>query len=649
MTVAMKQANTKDQLDVAATSNILSVVPARTESFSLSIVPERYRPGVEFALSQAGANRAELERAIMNFQSEPEKLAAVCYLVAGTPFHNFVQSSGTFYRPAQTETSTTFRDCETITADALTNQVNAAFDIRSNYAWAADLDWDTFCQTILPYRARQEPVAGISYPGARSVLANALDPSVADNAHFTDTMYNVINDPSLFSQYFQNTNYDEFQSTIDRYLTEYQNATTPEGKEMALKRAVYYINTIVLWEQEGIHWTYEGFVGSQDKNPLETMIVNYGRCEELDILSKAVMNAVGLPVLSTSVPFWAYISDNHTFLEIVDAQGEPIFHVNSVDPPGYWKNLAGNPIPAPPAEVQEGQPAPVNWREVAISNINQYGRAIPPEYTPELEALAVDPPMDATIFNIYVTPIMTKHVSHIFLNIDTLNEILRDPQARAALETGLGSEKSPVVNAILDRLTYSDTTASYAPLPAELNVQTSVQNSAVALNVWNYGEIRPIFYAATDEAGRVSFGTVNRGRDPDNITYYLSTTTPDAEGNSTRVYLGSPFSINADGTLREYSGESQANQSYDVTVQRTGLMEPNTEYVLMVFTPDAAGTAKPFVEKARVTTDENGAIVLAGLQTGAVYVLSKPTEDGSLDAVTRAFRINEDGSGIYTP
>ena len=69
MTVAMKQANTKDQLDVAATSNILSVVPARTESFSLSIVPERYRPGVEFALSQAGANRAELERAIMNFQS----------------------------------------------------------------------------------------------------------------------------------------------------------------------------------------------------------------------------------------------------------------------------------------------------------------------------------------------------------------------------------------------------------------------------------------------------------------------------------------------------------------------------------------------------------------------------------------------------
>ncbi|MCM0683685.1 hypothetical protein [Bacteroides sp. B1-V-101] len=132
---------------------------------------------LEQALSFAGDNRTELEKVLIYYRGDPEKLEAARFLIRNMPHwysykgwqldsvcHLITQdslprglirewSNVSFYSLPKVY------DAQVITADYLIENIDLAFDVWKEKSWNRNLKFDDFCELILPYRIDNEPLS----------------------------------------------------------------------------------------------------------------------------------------------------------------------------------------------------------------------------------------------------------------------------------------------------------------------------------------------------------------------------------------------------------------------------------------------------------------------------------------------------------
>lgn len=142
---------------------------------------------LDYALKQAGKNRAELEKVLVHYVGDSLKLEAAKFLIRNMVYHTglydtLLNASGEVYMPDipympyQDERITQIydslfqcghrvqnikkRDIELVTADFLIENIDCAFAAWRK-PWARCLSFDDFCRYVLPYRSSNEPLSAL--------------------------------------------------------------------------------------------------------------------------------------------------------------------------------------------------------------------------------------------------------------------------------------------------------------------------------------------------------------------------------------------------------------------------------------------------------------------------------------------------------
>ena len=145
---------------------------------------------LNYALEFAGKNRTELEKVLVHYAEEPEKLAAARFLIENMPYH-YGYSSWQLDSIKQVFTEAIQRksislldnrlvleekvvqrwkpfahmkgpkiyDAHIITADFLIENIDLSFNVWKKYPWNKHLSFEDFCELILPYRIGDEPLS----------------------------------------------------------------------------------------------------------------------------------------------------------------------------------------------------------------------------------------------------------------------------------------------------------------------------------------------------------------------------------------------------------------------------------------------------------------------------------------------------------
>lgn len=168
---------------------------------------------VESALIVAGNNRAELEKVLRHYQDDSLKYEAACYLIRYMPYHYghtsvqtrkakavmgklfeqgdlMPQQQAAVLKMSLNQQKDSFLcDVEHITAEQLVENIDFAFKVWHEKPWNKYLDFEAFCETLLPYRVgfeflelwrknlyeRYNPILDSLYQGTDVVeAANAL-------------------------------------------------------------------------------------------------------------------------------------------------------------------------------------------------------------------------------------------------------------------------------------------------------------------------------------------------------------------------------------------------------------------------------------------------------------------------------------------
>ena len=99
----------------------------------------------------AGKNSGELRAVLRHYSGDKEKKAAALYLI-----DNMADKGEIRYDAAgRTEV---IPDVSVITADYLISNIDLAFYAWKEYPWCRNLSFEEFCEEILPYRMRNEPL-----------------------------------------------------------------------------------------------------------------------------------------------------------------------------------------------------------------------------------------------------------------------------------------------------------------------------------------------------------------------------------------------------------------------------------------------------------------------------------------------------------
>lgn len=102
-------------------------------------------------LYMAGDNKGELKAVLRHYRDDSEKKAAALYLIDN------MADKGEIRYDVSGKTEV-IPDVSVITADYLISNIDLAFYAWKNYPWCSHLSFDEFCEEILPYRMRNEPL-----------------------------------------------------------------------------------------------------------------------------------------------------------------------------------------------------------------------------------------------------------------------------------------------------------------------------------------------------------------------------------------------------------------------------------------------------------------------------------------------------------
>lgn len=277
--------------------------------------PRDFEPpeAVQEVLELAGENRPALEKVINHFKEEGNviKEEAAYFLLGNMKNHGYldyklVDSTGNEvdfnvldYRDYEHlldgwdaieddkgkihfEKDTFYYDYNEIEADYLIKNIDLAFEAWDENPWAQHLDFEQFCEYILPYRSSNEPIEEW-----RLYFINELS-WVKDS----------VQDPS-----------DPIEAAC--YVNEY----------------------IKSW----FRFDPRYYEHPTDQGLQEMLDVKLGRCEDMTNLAIYAMRAMGIPVMSDFTPYWANTGNNHAWNAIIGKNGETVIFMGGEANPGEYE------------------------------------------------------------------------------------------------------------------------------------------------------------------------------------------------------------------------------------------------------------------------------------------------------------------------
>ncbi len=258
---------------------------------------------IDIALRLAGDNRAELEKVLDHYRDDSEKLCAARFLIANMPGHYSYSDTALLTRYydrvdsalsrltgakrqiiADTINSIagnmgiahaqTIQDVRIITADYLIKNIDDAFDQWKNGNWARHLNYDQFCEYILPYKV---------------VDLQPLDSWRTDFREFhTDSLYELD-----YCDMFRNSAYSA-AVIMNRNLGD----IVKPFSWGALDCPIYRASTLC-------H-------------------IPFGYCDDYAYLTTVLFRSVGIPTSIEVNPHWAYRSLGHRANSVLAPNGKNI-------------------------------------------------------------------------------------------------------------------------------------------------------------------------------------------------------------------------------------------------------------------------------------------------------------------------------------
>lgn len=265
-----------------------------------------YPKDVRATLKTAGDNRSELKKVLAHYETtaQPQKYAAAVFLLSNMADQGFAEIS--FYDPNDNEVpfdstvyanydqaSAAFRDLEDahgelsdkkkeftpdakiITADFLIENIDLAFESWHQKPWAKDMSFDTFCETVLPYRGSNEPLDRWRKP----LMARFADlPAKLDDP--TDSQAAA----------------KHIQKAVDAWI--------------------------------GFNDKY--YLHPTDQSYSEMCRTKMGRCEDITNMTTFAMRANAVATAADYTPAWANRDNNHAWTAILDKNGRgnaPLFNI----------------------------------------------------------------------------------------------------------------------------------------------------------------------------------------------------------------------------------------------------------------------------------------------------------------------------------
>ena len=254
---------------------------------------------LDYALEQAGSNRPELEKVLEHYNDNPEKLAATQFLIENMSAHISYRDSTIYKYYAIADNllksdlpHTVIRDSlldvknklypdldrkpisdiRIMTANYLIYTIDHAFSLWKNCEWAQHIDFDEFCETLLPYKvAEYQP-----FDYWRDTLSEAFSQNLKTQ---------------LYDDEETNTTY----RTVDIVRNEILSKVRRNGE----------------YTDAG----YPLLTASQMKN------IAYGRCVDYVNLAVSTYRSVGIPCYIDATPFYGRFRAGHTWDVVVFGNG----------------------------------------------------------------------------------------------------------------------------------------------------------------------------------------------------------------------------------------------------------------------------------------------------------------------------------------
>lgn len=248
---------------------------------------------LDAALELADYNRQELEEVLEHYANEPEKLAAARFLIENMPGHYsfadtarverfydaldslldvMADSSGSaiheavmkLYEAHGASNFKVIQDLYVIKADFLIDNIDRAFEQWRTVAWCRSLDFDQFCEYLLPYKVAE---------------TQALKPWRDDyTTMFADSLERM-SSCSLFR-------ISGFQAAeVVNNILKHNFTFEPESYHVP---PMYYRH-------------------------LTRLRVPFGTCDDLCNAGLSAFRAAGVPVTIDYVPLWGYGNRGHTW------------------------------------------------------------------------------------------------------------------------------------------------------------------------------------------------------------------------------------------------------------------------------------------------------------------------------------------------
>jgi hypothetical protein len=141
--------------------------------------PVRYSPEIEEVLQYAGKNRGQLKKVLKYYSRNPAdslKLRAAEFLTVNmpgkysveynAPYENVITvhmrrnttNKGAFEKAYGLGEPVIMEDLKFITAEYLISNIELSFQVWEEQPWGKNIPFDIFCEEILPYRVRNEPL-----------------------------------------------------------------------------------------------------------------------------------------------------------------------------------------------------------------------------------------------------------------------------------------------------------------------------------------------------------------------------------------------------------------------------------------------------------------------------------------------------------
>lgn len=196
-------------------------------------------PRLEKALSLSGSNRQELEKVLHHFSQNPSDslyLKAAIFLIENMPghwspspkdFQSYLKRLDTLKNlspltrkilltypaehPGLCPDFTPVEDIKQIKADFLIRHIRAVFALKTSCPWLAHIDFETFCEYLLPYRIGREMPEELSTLLLDSTFRQSIEYA---KCYYDDCRHSI----QALNQYLAKQNFSSFPPQNDKEL-----------------------------------------------------------------------------------------------------------------------------------------------------------------------------------------------------------------------------------------------------------------------------------------------------------------------------------------------------------------------------------------------------------------------------------------------